>query len=604
MTPPWRRALDAVRRRLPSLALFALCFGLLRALAFAPVVGAAGRALVGRPVIDSVELVSFFLSFRGLLSLLFGTSVFVTLYFMEQTGLTAILLGALHEVEVSASDALRLVGSRSAALLRLAVGVLGRLALYLLPFLLITGALAYRLLSTRDINYYLAFRPPEWIRALAIVGVAGLVTLAFVVRKLISWRLVLHATAFEGAGPSAALRRSDELMHRDWRRLVGYWVIIWGVSAALAAAGAWLAQQAGLTMLALLAGRTTVGALIVVAMLGVGALIQAVISAARATVDASVFAVAFDDLREDRPEPLTPLLERVAEPPDDVLRGHGRFVALGLALALFVAGAVMAYRVTRSLAGRPPVAVTAHRGSSSRAPENTLASIRLAIEDSADYAEIDVLETKDGAVVLVHDADLARVGGVPRRVIDMTLAEVQAVDVGSWMDSSFRDERVPTLDQALELARGRIGVNIELKYFPGEQKLADRVVEAVHRQHMEDEVVIQSLTYRGIQRVRELDPELKIGYLMSVEVRDPSRLDVDFYSAHTRLISPAFVAQAHRRGRDVLAWTVQDSVLARRMATMGVDNLITSDPPPIRRALQSMGKLANEMQRLRAWLGG
>jgi glycerophosphoryl diester phosphodiesterase len=96
---------------------------------------------------------------------------------------------------------------------------------------------------------------------------------------------------------------------------------------------------------------------------------------------------------------------------------------------------------------RDDVEITAHRAGATVAPENTVAALRRAIEDGADWAEIDVQLTADRAVVVIHDSDLRRVGGRPGRIGQMTLAEVQQVDVGNWFDPAFAGERVPTLDE-------------------------------------------------------------------------------------------------------------------------------------------------------------
>src|SRR5262249_22055869 len=103
--------------------------------------------------------------------------------------------------------------------------------------------------------------------------------------------------------------------------------------------------------------------------------------------------------------------------------------------------------LSRYLVDRPLVRVTAHRGHARAAPENTLSAIRKAIESGADYVEMDVQQTADGVVVLLHDRDLKRVAGVSRRLDELSYDEVRKLDVGSWFDPAFAGERVPTLEQ-------------------------------------------------------------------------------------------------------------------------------------------------------------
>jgi glycerophosphoryl diester phosphodiesterase len=91
------------------------------------------------------------------------------------------------------------------------------------------------------------------------------------------------------------------------------------------------------------------------------------------------------------------------------------------------------------------VLVIAHRGSSLAAPENTMAAINLAIEESSDYVEIDVQEDSDGKIVVLHDADLKRVAGVNKAIADTSQQDARDIDIGSWFDDSFSAERLPLL---------------------------------------------------------------------------------------------------------------------------------------------------------------
>ena len=107
--------------------------------------------------------------------------------------------------------------------------------------------------------------------------------------------------------------------------------------------------------------------------------------------------------------------------------------------------------------------ITAHRGASRKAPENSLSAIRRAIELEADFAEIDVHITADGVPIVVHDEDFQRLAGDPRRPGNMTLEQVRRLDIGSKFDRKFAGERVPTLEETIDLARGKIKLNIELE---------------------------------------------------------------------------------------------------------------------------------------------
>src|SRR5262249_45244537 len=110
-------------------------------------------------------------------------------------------------------------------------------------------------------------------------------------------------------------------------------------------------------------------------------------------------------------------------------------------------------------AARKPVGVTAHPAGAPKGPGTPLAARRQAIADGADFAEIDVQETADGVVVVLHDKDLRRLTGDPRSIWEVPYQELRSLDAGSWFGPAFRGERIATLEEFLEAARGRIKLN-------------------------------------------------------------------------------------------------------------------------------------------------
>src|SRR5262249_26037608 len=150
--------------------------------------------------------------------------------------------------------------------------------------------------------------------------------------------------------------------------------------------------------------------------------------------------------------------------------------------ALLVFGAGGAWFVASRPVPEANVAVTAHRGASSRAPENTLAAFRAAMEAHATYAELDVQRTRDGEVGGLHDRDLMRLAGDPRRIADLTGEDLAAIDVGSKYGPAFAGERVPTLESVIALVRGHMKLNVELKYNGPDPGLAAAVIEVLRRQ--------------------------------------------------------------------------------------------------------------------------
>ncbi len=219
-----------------------------------------------------------------------------------------------------------------------------------------------------------------------------------------------------------------------------------------------------------------------------------------------------------------------------------------------------------------------HRGAAGRAPENTLAAVDAAIEDGADLVEIDVQETTDGRVVVIHDSDFTKLAGVSTKIWDVSYEEALAIDIGNWFGPEFAGQRIATLEEVLYRCKGRTRVTIELKYYGHDQRLEERVVEIVERAGMAADVVIMSLKQDGIRKIRALRPNWTIGLLLARAAGDPTKIDADFLAVHTGLASRRFIRAAHRAGKQVYVWTVNDPIHMSRMIGRGVDGVITDDP--------------------------
>ncbi|NOR20819.1 MAG: hypothetical protein GQ538_12110 [Xanthomonadales bacterium] len=246
-------------------------------------------------------------------------------------------------------------------------------------------------------------------------------------------------------------------------------------------------------------------------------------------------------------------------------------------IAMLAAGVVISIHINRMDIGDQTI-VIAHRGASADAPENTLAAMELAIKAGADFVEIDVQETRDGEVVVIHDSDLKKIGSSGMKVFESSLAELQSVDIGSWKDPSFSDQRIPTLQQLLELCKDRINVLIELKYYGQEIRLEERVAEIVETTGMQDQIRIMSLSYPGIQKMKSIRPQWKVGLLASVAIGDMTRLEADFFAVNASFANRAFVKHVHKRDRKVAVWTVNDAISISAMMSKGVDGIITDKP--------------------------
>ncbi|MGL5437520.1 MAG: glycerophosphodiester phosphodiesterase family protein [Lachnospiraceae bacterium] len=232
------------------------------------------------------------------------------------------------------------------------------------------------------------------------------------------------------------------------------------------------------------------------------------------------------------------------------------------------------------------IQITAHRGSSRTAPENTMAALLAAIEEMADYAEIDVQLTADGVVVLGHDSSLRRVAGISESIGSMDWQELQNVDVGSWFSDDYKDERIPSLEEVMEVCKGKLNLNIEIKNVGKNSVLPEKVVELILNHGMQQQCVVTSTSLSYLKRVKELAPELHTGYIVSAAYGDFYTIDaVDFVSLRYNFVTESLVESIHEQGKAVHAWTVNSKNEMERMQMLKVDNVITDYPVRAREIL-------------------
>lgn len=249
-----------------------------------------------------------------------------------------------------------------------------------------------------------------------------------------------------------------------------------------------------------------------------------------------------------------------------------------------------------------PVAVIAHRGASVEAPENTLAAFRLAADQKADYVELDVQESKDGEVLVVHDSDLMKLGGDAAKVWEADAAYLRSIDVGSAVGPQFAAERVPTLAEALAVCKGRSKVIVELKQYGHGVRLEEKVVEIVEAAGMADDCVFMSLDHDMVRKMKALRPAWRTGVLAAKAIGDLTRLGADFVAVEKNMVTPRFVRHAHSAGQEVYPWTVDDPAWMLTMMSRGVDGLITNKPALARRAIARRAEMSDAQRILVALL--
>jgi glycerophosphoryl diester phosphodiesterase len=237
------------------------------------------------------------------------------------------------------------------------------------------------------------------------------------------------------------------------------------------------------------------------------------------------------------------------------------------------------------------VLVYGHRGAKAYAPMNTIPAYELAAEQGADGIELDVHLSKDGHLVIVHDFTVDETTDGEGTVTEMTLAELKALDAGSWFGSKFIGTRIPTLDEAFETVGQKLYINVEIK---SKSSHSDGVEEAlaacITRHNMQERVIVSSFNPHVVSRFRSVLPDVPLGFIsygtMVASQAMISPEDYEAYHLYFEKIDSTQMNLAKEHNHIVNTWTVNDPARARQLKLLGVNGIITDKPDVIRAALE------------------
>lgn len=238
------------------------------------------------------------------------------------------------------------------------------------------------------------------------------------------------------------------------------------------------------------------------------------------------------------------------------------------------------------LTSLPQPVIFAHRGASVYAPENTLAAFELAVTQGTDGIELDVKLSADGNVVVIHDATVDRTTGSHGMVKDLSLAELRALDAGSFFSDKFSTEKIPMLEEVFEAVGRRTFVNIELtNYKTPRDHLVESVCMLVKKFNLQKRVMFSSFYAPSLSKACSYLPDVPRGLLADVGARGWWKRSFgfafgDYQALHpfSYDVSPQQVARIHRLKRRVHVWTVNQAEHMRILFNWGVDGIFTDDP--------------------------
>ena len=412
--------------------------------AFALLVPLSGLALrgflvlSGNPAIADMDILFFALSPLGLITIIVVGAIILAVLALELACLMTIGFSAQQKSPISALEAFRLVAGLAVPILFLGMRVLGRVLLMAAPFLAAGGGVFLWLLTDYDINYYLAETPPVFWAAVVLIGAILLAMAGVLLPRLLGWMYAIPLLVLEGAPASEALRRSADKA-RGRRSTIAVVMGIWGGVSVLAGTLAFGAVRLlAVELVPSFLGRPGALVFVIGGLLLLWGATNLFISVGN-MVSFALLGVALYDATACSDETRHAWSRRIpaAKPAAGWVPG-ARTVVSGL-VAGAVAAALLGWFLIGTVRVDDDVAIIAHRGAAAAAPENTTAAFERAIQDDADWIELDVQETADGRVVVIHDSDLMKIGGVNLAIWDATYEQLQDIDVGSWFAPEFAD---------------------------------------------------------------------------------------------------------------------------------------------------------------------
>lgn len=600
MLPLLKHGLALFRHHHRSLLALYLTFTGLSIAVFTPLITAAVsllRPLTGDAAITTGGLLDFLASPGGVLWLLVTLLLAAILIVLQLAGVTLIAAQTGNHTSRAAIRALTGIGRRFPQLALLAIIQTLAHLLIALPFLAAMGFAAHLLLNNFDPYLLNLERPPIlwWFLGFCLVMLGAIVVANGTL--FLRWILSIPALMLDQQTPMAALQQSARDTRGTHRETVG--LLSLGIVAVLAmpAVVTLVFDLLAASVFRVVPAKANILLPVVILLVGSYLLVSLALtflasSALGTLIVARYKAIPGRKLQWQQPSPAR----------QDAKTGRRLWLLEVVIIALVLTQSV---QVVNSLNQQDKATITAHRGSAFKAPENSLSAIHQAIEDGADYVEIDVQLTADGVPVLWHDQDMTRIFGKPGRIGDVRYEDIRHLDAGSWFDDRFAHERVATLEQAIKAVHGRARLFVDLKPNRNEKALATAVVQTLQKNHAVEGTIIAAADWPTLELAKELEPGLKTALLAQFVVGPLWQDRYDILALRLNRASPAAVARAHKAGNELHVWTVNQPSDMARFLDMGVDNIITDRPDVLadlmaeRAALSDGERLAMQ---IRNWL--
>ncbi len=529
----------------------------------------------GNLIIGNEDLLAWLFTPVGIGYTLLAASLSLTAWVIRFAGLSQIVTDNIYAQKISLRDIILRISSKIHLLFRLCLTIAVAGLLLTLPLLTGLGFIYEHFLNTYDINYYLSETPLEWHLALLTSTTLGIIwllgTTYCIARSILALPAYLHSQKSIRESFRYAWNLDFKQSKSNLKTILvitGIWLLV-----GLVATGIFFLLSTGIInwmshyiqsvrFIALSTGIYIMGSIILdalISFLGFSHVSTLITKLYYHEVGLSTKAPS------SRPKfkKLASFLGNIFRPkifiPIVVIATLGSIVLSGYIIEEF-----------SNPTSKTNIQVVAHRAGPLPAPENTLQALDLTFQTNAEYSEIDVQLSKDSVVVVAHDLDLMRMANSPAQISKTNFNELHNI-----LDSNGRP-KINTLDEFLDAAQGQIKLMIELKQ--NNTALINRTVQALRHKEMIDDAIILSFNLENLRHVRDIAPDVTVGYISAFTVGEISQLPVGLLAINQRSISKQLINQAQNRNLEVYAWTVNEVSDIANMIEHGVDGIITDHP--------------------------
>lgn len=281
---------------------------------------------------------------------------------------------------------------------------------------------------------------------------------------------------------------------------------------------------------------------------------------------------------------------------DNILHKKKTLIAIALTALLLYSMTMGIF--TREIIGyNNHIKIYGHRGYGVGTPENSISAIKKSIDNNIDYIEIDVQRTKDRKYVLNHDKTFERVSYekpyfINKKVSDLNYSQIETLDIGRRVSQRYAGEKVPRIEEVLDVCKNKIKINLELKEGI-DHEMIDDLMELARKKGMKKQVFFTSLNIRDIEYIENKDSTFDTGLIYFIKLGNYGSVDADYMIMEEREATDSNIKKLHKKGKKVIVWTVNTQESIDKFSKMDIDGIITDYPLEVKEAVSENSKLTS-----------